>query len=316
MKNKKNIILLILMFVVQLGFSQQINQFSQRHMDILEVNPSVGGSILYSEVKLHHRSQWVGFEGAPSTQIISFDGTIGKKAGLGIYIVNDKIDITSQLTGSLNYSYHLAFEEFNLSMGLGFILSRNKLNGTNLNLLDYTDNTIPNQVVKSKLTPQASAGLFAYNKKFYLGVSMMNIIKTSLYENYESVIPSTQIFFLMGAYNFRISPSTTLSPNFVVNKSSLEKMNLELGLKAEFMEKFFAGATYRVGNSAIGSVGISILKNFAIAYSYDYLMTDISNYSFGSHEIVVYYKIPYSKKKTARLFDIQNESKNELFLKW
>lgn len=313
---KKFIFSALLIFFISSVFGQQIYQLSQRHSDILEFNPSICGSKLYSEIKLHHRSQWVGFEGAPQTQIISFDGTLGKNAGLGIFVINDKINISNQLTGSLNYSYHLSFEKFNLSMGLGFSLIRNKLNGTELNLFNSEDNFIPDQIVKSKLTPQASAGLFAYNKNFYLGFSFVNIIKTELYADYSSIVPSTQIFYMMGAYNFEISSLSKLIPNFVINKSLIEKLNTEVGLKYEYSEKFFTGLSYRHKNSIVASAGVFILKHLAIAYSYDYLISDISNYSFGSHEIVLYFQIPYSKKKTSRLFEFDDKEKNELFLKW
>ncbi len=317
MKIYKSIIILIVLIISgNISFGQQINQLSQRHSDILEYNPSICGSKLYSEIKVHHRSQWVGFDGAPQTQIISFNGTIGKKAGLGIYIINDKININSQLTGSLNYSYHLSFQKFNLSMGLGFSLARNQLNGNELHLFNKDDNFIPTDITKSNLIPQASAGIFAYNKKFYFGFSAVNIIKTQLYSDFEAFVPSTQIFYLMGAYNFELSPSTKLIPNFVIYKSLIETANIEIGLKTELYEKFFAGVTYRHKNSVIASAGVFILKHIAIGYSYDYLITDISNYSFGSHEIVLYFQIPYSKKKSTRLFEFDNESKNELFLKW
>jgi len=312
---KKYIFLFISLLISILGYGQQLNQLSQRHFDMLEYNPSVCGSKLYSELKLHHRSQWVGFEGAPQTQIISFNGTLGKKAGIGAYIINDNIHISNQLTGSLNYSYHIAFYGFNLSMGVGFAMSRFKLNGSKLNLETPGDIFIPEIDVTSHWFPQASAGLFAYNSNFYLGFSFANMIKSQLFDNMQSQIPNNQTLFLIGAYNFEISRQFELIPNFVVSKSFIEPINIEVGLKSSFMENFFLGVTYRHLNSVIASTGF-IFKRFALIYSYDYLISSISPYSDGSHEIVLQFQIPYSNKKTARLFEIDNKAKNHLFLKW
>lgn len=313
---KKYLFIVILVILTKFTFAQQTYQFSQRHSDILEYNPSVCGSRLYSEIKLHHRTQWAGFEGAPSTNILSYDGTIGKNNGLGAYIISDKVDISSKSTFSLNYSYHIAFPKFNLSMGLGFSGTKYKLNGQDLQLQDADDNLIPTQVINSGFSPQAMYGMFAYNKDFYFGLSSISIFQTKVFSDYETEIPSTQIFFLMGAYNFVLNPSTKIIPNFVVEKSLIEKTNIEIGLKSEFYDKLFFGLNYRLQNSIVAEMGVFFIKHIAIAYSYDYILTDINNYSLGSHEIVLYFQIPYSKKRSNRLFEFENENKNELFLKW
>ena len=54
-------------------FAQQLPQFSLRTFDDYVLNPAVAGSNSYPEIKLHHRTQWLGFTGAPITSLISYN---------------------------------------------------------------------------------------------------------------------------------------------------------------------------------------------------------------------------------------------------
>lgn len=38
-----------------------------------------------------HRSQWVGLDGAPTTQTINFNTPVSERIGVGLSIVNDRI---------------------------------------------------------------------------------------------------------------------------------------------------------------------------------------------------------------------------------
>ena len=52
------IILLTSVYYLQ---AQQLPQFSHRMLEKLTYNPAVAGSVLHPEIKLRHRSQWLGF---------------------------------------------------------------------------------------------------------------------------------------------------------------------------------------------------------------------------------------------------------------
>jgi hypothetical protein len=59
------------------------------------------------------------------------------------------------------------------------------------------------------------------------------------------------------------------------------------------------GLSYRgIGNTSAASalVGFNATKNLFIAYSYDYIISDIGGFSTGSHELVISYTIITSAK--------------------
>ena len=87
-------IIILVSFTVQ---SQQDAQYTQYMYNTVSVNPAYAGSRGHISIAALHRSQWVGLDGAPTTQTLNLHSPIGYRGvGLGISIVNDKIGPTSE----------------------------------------------------------------------------------------------------------------------------------------------------------------------------------------------------------------------------
>ena len=90
---KRNLGKLVLLFVLLIslsGYSQQDPQYTQYMYNPLVINPAYAGNRGVTSILLLHRSQWVGLDGAPSTQNLSVHSPIGLgKVGLGFSLVND-----------------------------------------------------------------------------------------------------------------------------------------------------------------------------------------------------------------------------------
>ena len=65
---------------------------------------------------------------------------------------------------------------------------------------------------------------------------------------------------------------------------------MDLNAKVIYQKKFFAGASYRFGESVVAMLGVDI-NNLTLGYSYDITLTDIGKYSYGSHEIMLIIKL-------------------------
>ena len=62
----------------------------------LAINPGYAGSREALTLTALHRSQWVGFEGAPITQTLTLHAPLlDNKLGLGLSILNDNIGPTN-----------------------------------------------------------------------------------------------------------------------------------------------------------------------------------------------------------------------------
>ena len=71
-----------------------------------------------------------------------------------------------------------------------------------------------------------------------------------------------------------------------------------------FARTFWLGASFRTNDAVVGLLEIQLSKKLRIGYAYDFTMTDVKNYSSGSHEVMLEYDFGYDimKMKTPRYF--------------
>ncbi|NJK84983.1 MAG: PorP/SprF family type IX secretion system membrane protein [Bacteroidales bacterium] len=80
-------------------------------------NPGCTGSHEVFTFNISHRSQWLGFDGAPKSQNISLDWPFKKENfALGILAVNDEIGSRSNKSVFLNYAYRIPLSNGKLSL--------------------------------------------------------------------------------------------------------------------------------------------------------------------------------------------------------
>ena len=91
-----------MLFLTTLGmsnwvFAQQDAQYTQYMYNPMNVNPAYAGSRDALSIFGMHRTQWVGLEGAPTTNVFSIHTPLkNERLGLGLSIVNDKIGPSSE----------------------------------------------------------------------------------------------------------------------------------------------------------------------------------------------------------------------------
>ncbi|HMV24589.1 MAG TPA: PorP/SprF family type IX secretion system membrane protein, partial [Saprospiraceae bacterium] len=72
-------------------FSQQDPMFTKYMFNSLWYNPAYAGSQDHMSISLIHRSQWIGLQGAPTTQTFTIHTPLrNDKVGIGFNLVNDK----------------------------------------------------------------------------------------------------------------------------------------------------------------------------------------------------------------------------------
>ena len=74
----------------------------------LAINPGYAGSKGTASAMALYRKQWMGFEGAPESKLVSFHTPIfGDRVGFGLTIENDQLGITDSWYGSMAYAYRI-----------------------------------------------------------------------------------------------------------------------------------------------------------------------------------------------------------------
>ena len=100
--------------------SQQESNFSYYMFNHQTINPAYTGSRGITHLTSVIRSQWIGLEGAPETQTITFGKSLNSKnLGYGISILNDKIGPTNSTSFDIDLAYHLKLNEKGNRLSLG-----------------------------------------------------------------------------------------------------------------------------------------------------------------------------------------------------
>ncbi|MCH3882894.1 MULTISPECIES: PorP/SprF family type IX secretion system membrane protein [Tenacibaculum] len=283
---------LLLLFISVEGFSQQDPQFTQYMYNTMSVNPAYAGSRGHTTITALGRTQWVGFDGAPDTQTLSYDTPLGYSGvGLGINLVNDKLGPSHETYLDANISYTIRTgNEGNLALGL-------KIGGRLLNV-DWSRGTFQspeprfNTNINNKFLPTLGAGVYYHKPKWYVGLAVPNFIRTDHYDdNIESVAVERLHFFLITGYVFDLNESIKFKPAALLKGVQGAPLSLDISANFLFNEKFRAGLAWRWDDSISALLGFQVSDGLNIGYAYDLTTSNYSNYNSGTHEVMLRYEI-------------------------
>lgn len=287
------------------SFAQQDAQYTQYMYNTININPAYAGSRGVLSVFGLHRTQWVGLDGAPTTNAFSINTPINNsKLGVGLSFVNDRIGPTEENTISADISYTVQTSEtYKLSFGIKGTANLFSLDVNKLNPADANDPRLYN--FDNNFTPNVGAGVYFHSDKLYVGLSVPNFFETTRYEdNSISVAKERMNFYLIGGYVFDLSPSVKFKPAFLAK--TIEGAPLQLDLSGNFLinEKFTIGAAWRWSAAASVMAGFQITDGLFVGYGYDLETTRLSRYNSGSHEIFLRFELfnRYNKITSPRFF--------------
>jgi type IX secretion system PorP/SprF family membrane protein len=288
---KTRILLFALMFTALAGYAQQDAQFTQYMYNTINVNPAYAGSRGALSMFALHRTQWVGLDGAPVTNTVSFNTPLNEsKLGLGVSIVNDRIGPTTENTISADLSYTIPTSDtWNLSFGIKATANLFDLDATRLNPKDAADPSLQNY---TSFSPNIGAGLYWHSEKAYVGFSIPNFIETNRYDDNEVAIFRERInYYLIGGYVFDLTDTVKFKPAFLTKVVAGAPLQVDVSANFMFFDKFMLGASYRWSAALSAMVGFQVSDGLYVGYGYDRETTNLNNYNSGSHEIFLRYEI-------------------------
>ena len=299
------------MFFSVAGYCQQDILVSQYMFNHLLLNPAYAGSKDYMMATLLYRKQWVDFKGAPTTQVATLHGPVGlTNFGWGASISHDKIGVTDRTDAYLNAAYHLPVgPKMKLSLGLraggGYYSYKN----SDLIYWDSNDPLFAGDKT-SKFIPNIGAGAYLYTDKFYVGLSVPNVIsydttKVLSLDMSGNVVPNqVRHYFATAGVALEVNPDVVIKPSVLVKYVQNAPIEADFNVNVLFAQVLWVGGSYRTGDSFVALLELQLTKKFRLGYSYDFTTTDVKNYSAGSHEIMIGYDFGYDimKVKTPRYF--------------
>ncbi|MFM2134881.1 MAG: hypothetical protein RL021_281 [Bacteroidota bacterium] len=277
--------------------AQQDVLLSQYMFNHLVVNPAYAGNKDYTVSQLLYRRQWVGMEGAPVTQIGSVHGRVGTTSmGWGGLVSHDRVGMTDRTDMYANGAYHLRVKEgMMLSLGLRAGGSFFACNNTDLRYWDEGDLVFDRNRV-SKFLPNVGTGMYLYTSKYYAGISVPTVIS---YDESQALSSSAAIdayiprqvrhYFASGGAVFELNPDVILKPSMLIKYVAHAPLQADFNVNVLLSKILWVGASYRTGDAIVGLLEFQVNKRLRFGYSYDYTLSDIRNYSSGSHELMIGY---------------------------
>ena len=295
---KKSLIILLTVIISLSGMAQQLPQFTQYALNDYVMNPASAGSHDYFEAKLHHRQQWVGITDAPRTNILSVQGPIAdNKMGVGSYIFADITGPTRRIGFQASYSYHLNLtNDIKLALGLSGGLLQFAVDGAKITSQESGDIAISNGI-QSVFVPDAGFGAYVYHEKFFGGISAPQLLNNKLqfFENYKNTLSRlVNHYYAFAGYNYVINSDILLEPMAILKYVSPVKPQVELIVKAIYLSSIKAAIGYRHGDAISITAGYNFENHLTVGYSYDYTISNLNNYSSGSHEIMLGIRFRYN----------------------
>lgn len=306
-----------------LAVAQQKPHYTQYVMNQYILNPAISGIENYMDVKLSHRHQWTGIQDNPVTTYLTVHAPIGKKDyrttatsysipgenprgtsywqeyqasephhGLGFQVVNDQTGPLNNFSAYATYAYHLGLSpRANISAGFGVGITKLSLNAAKLDFANPMDPAVANSSIINRVRPDLSAGIYLYSADYFVGVSAQQVIPQNI-EFSDNTVKETggkavPHLFATAGFRTMMGEDFNLIPSVLVKYISPVKPQVDLNAKLMYRDVVWLGATYRTEDAIAGMVGLNISNKLNVGYAYDYTTSGLSNYSKGTHEIMV-----------------------------
>jgi type IX secretion system PorP/SprF family membrane protein len=289
-------------------YSQQDAMYTNYMYNTLTVNPAYAGSREALTANVLHRTQWVNFEGAPSSQTFTVHSALkNRKIGIGLSLANDKSGPVKSMGVNADFAYILKLsKDSKLALGVKGGVNYMQVQLNSLALDDKNDPSFQNNI-SSRILPNFGFGIFYSRPRFYAGISSPKLLENN-FNNRETGFTLAQAqqvrhyYFIAGGL-IKLNDDLELKPTTFVKATNAAPLQADLTTSLIINKKFRIGAMFRTGDALGILAGYYINENFQVGYSYDWsygLRT--MRYNYGSHEIMLSFELPKKFQKSSARF--------------
>jgi len=302
-------------FIFQVD-AQQLTLVDQYYINPGIYNPAAIGFDNQFQAYLLRNEKFRDFDGGQTFHSFTLDaGLKDGKYGVGINLFNNNIDIFNTTQAEFAYAYQIKIDDnqfLRLGLSVGLSDFRLNLSKTNADMNDvflqagHYNNT---EFV-------ANIGAFYTNKQLTMGFAIPQLINQSNLSKYDAndLYRQSRHFLLSGSYEIPISQIKNLSfvPNFMMRYIKNSPLQFDVNALLKLKNKGWFAVNYR-NKYAIGlNLGVNVLENFKVGYSYNVNTQNTAHISTTNHEFLIGYSFSKTshqkeKKEVEYLRDILKE---------
>ena len=286
------VFLLLVAGAVYTAHAQQRPVVSQYMYNGMVLNPAYAGSTNDFNASFMHRDQWVNIDGAPSFQwFAAHTPLFSNRIGAGIIATRDQIGVHVDHGFYATYAYKVKMSHGYLAMGLQ--------GGFNNRVSDYNQLTVRNpgdpflEGVDRKFSPNFGTGVYYYNPRIYIGVSIPHMLKNNVYpsEILDSEARAPRYYYATGGIVLDIASNMKLLPSALIRYQDNQPLGVDLNCNVIFEDVVYAGLSYRSGDSFTILTQLVLNENIRVGYAYDMITSAQNQHTNGTHEIMLNYRI-------------------------
>ena len=105
-------------------------------------------------------------------------------------------------------------------------------------------------------------------------------------------------YYVSAGYKFELSNEFDLEPSLLFKTTAASPIQFDINTRLIYKKNLWLGASYRNNESVVAMLGMK-RDNFVIGYSYDYVISNIRNYSAGTHELYLEFQLGKKEKKSS-----------------
>ena len=296
---------IIIAFFISLSggiFAQQDAMFTHYSFNTLSVNPGYAGSRNAMTLTALHRSQWVTFPGAPTTQTVTLHAPIrNENLGVGFAVMNDVFGPvrSTGVTGDFAYKIRTG-DKGKLAFGLKAGLRNRGVDLASLQTLEENDPGLQ-EGDQSQFLPNFGFGLYYNLPRFYAGFSIPELLENdfNISSNPNSTAENQRHYYFIagGVFDLNESKTLMLKPTTFVKMTNGAGIEFDLTALVYYKSLVWFGPMFRLGDGIGALAGLNITDQFSLGYSFDWSFTNgTGRYNGGSHELMLRYDFIFNEK--------------------
>ena len=273
--------LLVLGLLPNQGQAQQDVQTSIYTTAPLPFNPAYAGLSKQSTVRSISRLQWVGWGGAPTTQILSFDAPFFRDlAGAGMTLIQDNIGARTHTSIMASGAAHVPVgDQATLSFGLTGGFRFNSYDFSGLQVDDPSDDLYTTQF--QDWSPNFGAGVYLTTEKFFAGYSVPHILLEQLSDSLNGDNIRRHHYAMAGIKTL----DDKLRITGLLKATQDAPIAVDLNALYALSSRFSLGGMVRVGESLGMLMQFGLAPNLLGMYCIEMPYNNLRTQNFGTHEL-------------------------------
>ena len=268
------------------------------------LNPAYTGSDDAFSLIGSFRTQWTGFDGAPTTQTFTAHAPmrdLTSSVGIQVYADQIGVDRETGVYGSYSYRFRTGQKSV-LALGAAGGVSFIRGFYSQLAVVDGGDDLLNDSPLS--VLPDFSFGAHFHTDKYFLSFSTPMFLSHELsgtdvkltndFSNYN--------FLFAGGYEFSINREFKIKPSVLARLRFDAKPQLDINTMVSFNPSFDFGLSYRTQEAIIGLFKFNANQQWSLIYSFGMPLNSIMAYTAGSHEISLKYSFMYKTKVSTPRF--------------